>query len=136
MKVRTSFITNSSSSSFCITNKSQDVLTLKDLMKDWKFRIQEYYEDEYQFRESYKNEEWGKEFLEKYPTFTDFYNQVLEDADKLYSAQLKPNESIELECGDHPLEDGYASLFIHNTWDYLSQDDTKNFDICFLESHH
>lgn len=97
MKVRTSFITNSSSSSFCITNKSQDVLTLKDLMKDWKFRIQEYYEDEYQFRESYKNEEWGKEFLEKYPTFTDFYNQVLEDADKLYSAQLKPNESIELE---------------------------------------
>lgn len=138
MKIRNSFVTNSSSSSFCIYNKSQNPLTLKDLMEDWKNCIKDYYEEEFQLHAYYKNEKWGKDFLEKYSTFEEFYNQVLEDADELYSDRIDPREGIVLECGDHPTEDGYASLFIHSEDCIFPKDPphSDNFEIKFLESFH
>lgn len=138
MKLRNSFVTNSSSSSFCIYNKSQNPLTLKNLMEDWKNCIKDYYEEEFQTRTYYRNEDWGRDFIEKYPTFEKFYNKVLEDADELYSDRIEPRGGVVLECGDHPTEDGYASFFIHSGDCVFPKESpySDNFDIDFLESHH
>ena len=139
MKIRNSFVTNSSSSSFCISNRSNRNLTIKDLMKDWKNSIKSFYEEETKWAsESFTKYSWGKQFIGQFPTFEDFFNKVLEDADVLYDKEIKPRESIELECGDHQSVDGYASYFIHGTWSDLFPFTpySENFDVEFLESHH
>jgi len=100
MKYRKDFVTNSSSSSFILTNNSNETLS-------------------------------SEEFAEK------LVGRIIRDAKGLF--ELKPGESIELECEDH--YENYFETYIHNecggSWfgsgNYYMDNDIS---VEFKESHH
>ncbi len=132
MKIRNSFVTNSSSSSFLISNISEEYLSLKDLMDDWKDYILEEYESEIT---DYGNE-YKRKFLKQYPTFEDFMEEVKKSTNMLYRKKLAPNDDLELECGDHECDDGWASVLIHNSSFMYASSHSDRFKVKMIESHH
>ncbi len=132
MKIRNSFVTNSSSSSFLITNISDEYLSLKDLMDDW----EDYIRDEYESEITEYSDEYRKKFLKEYPTFEDYMAAVKKSTNMLYRKKLAPNDDLELECGDHEYEDGLASVFIHNSAFMYADSHSNRFKVKMIESHH
>lgn len=111
MKFRQGFVTNSSSSSFIVLNKSNKILGNEDIARMM--------EDEFN---DYKNNIWGN----KEATFEEF---VL--SSNGHPFLLGPGESTIIECGDH-YDDGLFENVIHLKDDIYKED----FSITFHESHH
>lgn len=111
MKFRKGFITNSSSSSFIVTNLSNEVLTNEDMA-----RMMEQEFNRYQQYGWCSNDDTFDKFILSSNT---------------HSFLLGPNESVTIECGDHP-SDGLFENVIHLN----SNINHKDFSIEFNESHH
>lgn len=111
MKFRKGFVTNSSSSSFIVQNLSNRTLNNEDIAKMMETEFLEY-----------QKSIW----CDDNKTFEDF----IVDS-KSTPFVLKPNESTEIECGDHS-DDGLFENTIH----YLDDIKHKDFSIEFKESHH
>ena len=112
MKFRKGFVTNSSSSSFIVTNKSDKVLGNEDVARLMEKEFLNY------------QREW-----EKYDvTFEDFI-----DSSNTRDTQflLAPEESVIIECGDSG-EDGLFANIIHMEDDIYHDE----FSIEYHKSHH
>lgn len=107
MKIRTGFVSNSSSTSFVIKNKSNETRTLTDFVKENEYLLQKF-KDEYN---------WHNDLT---------IGQMIDNADNL-SITFKPNEEKLLSFGD---EDGTT---IGLVYDYILRDggESKNFEWSF-----
>ncbi len=85
MKIRNGFVSNSSSTSFIITNKTNEYKTIHDFLKETSFLVEDF------------NNEYDAEITEK---------EFLEDADYYKMYNFIPHESEELSFGD---EDGNSA---------------------------
>ncbi len=132
MKVRNSFVTNSSSSSFLITNVSDEPKKITDFIKLIEDDIRKEYHERRDIWEEDGKDNW---FTNTYPTFKEYFEKALKDAEKLYDKELEPNEDIVKECGDHQDDDGLAEYFIH-AHNWLDSDYSRDFYIIEIESHH
>lgn len=114
MKKRYGFVTNSSSSSYILTNKTNKTLTGEKIALEL--------EDE--FNDFKKEYDYISE-LQKFK-FQDFVS-----SGKERNLSIKPQEAIVIECGDH-FDDGLFEMLIHASYGINKED----FSIKFLESHH
>ena len=83
MKVRKSFVTNSSSSSFLITSISGEPHKLEDFFTEMKDLIEEDYIERVGLYEPDENDKGENTFLLQYPTVEDYMKDVINDAKKL-----------------------------------------------------
>lgn len=109
MKYRQGFVTNSSSSSFILTNTSNKTLSNIKVSKALKIELERLQRQGY-----FSYEMTVDDIKSSSPTF-----------------RLKPGEQIEINCGDHS-EDGLFENIIHFE-DGVYKDD---FNIVFEKSHH
>lgn len=119
MKFRKTFVTNSSSCSFLIENKSDEHKTLTDFAHELINNLSEdairYYEDYY---------EGGiEEFKKKVIYFSPG------------SVHLSPHSSVEIECGDSVCDDGAFEAIVHYECIY-GNNNLNNFAVKMLENHH
>lgn len=109
MKIRNGFVSNSSSSSFIIINKSNNILTLVDFVKE------------------------NPQLVENWNRYYDYENtqeELIESANK-NNVTFPTNSSDEYWFGD---EDG---TLIGRIFDYILRDggESENFKWYFYESH-
>jgi len=97
MKIRNGFVSNSSSTSFTITNKSDTMKTLYDFVLE-NPQLLDYYEERYDFMKGRYTHE-----------------QMLQDAQN-YNVEFPPHEIVHCVFGD---EDGSA---IGAVYDYILRD--------------
>lgn len=118
MKLRTGFVSNSSSCSFVIKNLSDSPKTLEDFVRENPFLLQDY-------------EEWnyGKKCsLDQFLEHLEMYKQFPNTDQKIFS--FYPHEEKEVEFDDHD--------FVERMFHYAleSGGSSVNFEWWFLRSYH
>ena len=121
MKVRNGFVSNSSSSSFVVTNKTDENLDYSELVRDLRYIIDQY------------NMNYG---LYPYTAFTDEQHLNFIESAKSAKYIFKANSSIDVSFGDH--DGNFSDTVVSCALDFTLRDDFESgrFVVKFVESNH
>lgn len=140
MKYRTSFVTNSSSSSFLITNKTSNRLSSEEIAKKLAYKYTELRQDRENWYIEAVREAEPEELGEKVQELIDFleetnYQKYLKDADFTLNT-LNGFASQEIECGDN-FRDNMFEAAVHDLYSWDGEyENFGTIEVTFLESHH